>query len=129
IGGRWYPCCCAGEGYGSSGSSLPFPGSSLGSSDFGPRGSSQLVACQCCAAGTAPLQVQVEVSGVHVNVPGICAACDDYNATYILTWTSGLGSVLSYCFPPGSSCWWALDFPAICGRSRAHLVIGCGPTA
>lgn len=122
---RWYPCCCVGEGYGSSGSSLPFlPGSSASSG----RGSSQFVACGCCA-GVAPLQVQVEVDGMHPNLPGLCGSCDDYNATYVLTWSTGLAAILTYCFPPGTSCWWSLDFPTICGRSRAHLVIGCGPAA
>jgi hypothetical protein len=132
LGGRWYPCCCPVPGYGSSGpgsSALPPLGSSvLGSDFFGQRGSSQLVACGCCAGGVAPLQIQVEVGGVHANVPGLCGACDDYNAAYILTWTNITASN-PYCFPPGSSCWWALDFPTICGRSRAHVIIGCGPTA
>jgi hypothetical protein len=86
------------------------------------------VACACCAGGVAPLQIQVEVTGQQANVPGLCADCDDYNAAYILTWTT-VTSPNSYCFPPGSSCWWALDFPTICGRSRAHVIIGCGPTA
>ena len=124
---RWYPCCCAGEGYGSSGSSLPLP--PPGSSGSSQRGSSQFVACPCCAGGVAPLQVQVEVDGMHPNVPGLCGSCDDYNATYVLTWSTGLAAILTYCFPPGTSCWWSLDFPTLCGRSRAHLVIGCAGTA
>jgi len=126
IGGRWYPCCCPVKGYGSSGGpSLP-----LGSGDvFGQRGSSQIVTCGCCAGGVAPLQVQVEVAGVRENQPGLCGQCDDYNATYILTWTDDPGDAETYCFPPGSTCAWKLDIPTICGRSRAHVAIGCGPSS
>jgi hypothetical protein len=126
-GGRWYPCCCPIEGYGSSlgvSSGLVLSGSDV----FGERGSSQIVACGCCAGGVAPFQVQVEVSGVHTHVPGLCDACDDYNATYILTWTTEVSEIIAFCFPPGSSCGWSLEFPTTCGRSRAHVVIGCGPT-
>lgn len=121
---RWYPCCCP-EPHGLSGRSGRHHHS-------GPSGGVDDdfdgVACECCLDQIAPREIRVEVRGVRLNL-GPCADCDDYNGDYYVTAAGGLSDIITYCFPPGTSCWWKLDFPAICGRNKAHLVIGCGATA
>ena len=131
MAGRHYPCCCPDLNV--SGLGSPIPGTS---STFGDRGSSAVVACSCCQGGVAPLQVQVvvpdgTVSSVIYDHPltgpyTLCDECDEYNADYLLNWTDDPADGLTYCMFPGSVCWWKLDFPAICERTRAHVAMSCG---
>lgn len=109
-----YPCCCS------------FPIRSGSSGTFIDSSSGIVsVECSCCRNHTAPFQIQVVVDGVTTSFAGACADCTDYNAAYVLDWTDDLADGTTYCMRPGSLCWWKLDFPEICGRTKAHFVLVC----
>lgn len=86
--------------------------------------------CECCMGGKRANQVSVIVPPMH-HGGGFFppCACEDYAGEYIMNPGSGTADILQYCFPPGTSCWWKNEFDTLCGRSIAHLVIGCGPAA
>jgi hypothetical protein len=93
---------------------------------FGVDDAPETVECSCCEGGVARRELRVEVAGVN---NGECADCGVFNGDYFLDWTTDFDDIIDFCFPPGTSCGWVLQFPEVCGFSRAHVVIACGLTA
>jgi hypothetical protein len=91
---------------------------------YGSAGSSARVSCDCCTAGVAPLQVQVEALGVVTGPEEPCGQCDELNGTYILTWLSP-AEYGDFCLPPNPRCAWGLVFDTVCGRNKAQLFMLC----
>lgn len=86
--------------------------------------------CECCIDNIRPRQVSVTVPPMHyIGFPYPQCNCHDYAGEYIMDVGQGQQDILDYCFPPGTNCWWKSDFDILCGRSRAHLVMGCSSEA
>lgn len=82
--------------------------------------------CPCCLNGIAPFQLRVDVENV-VRRLGPCDDCELHNGTYYLDWITG-ADLTYFCVPAGASCAWGLEFDSICGRTKAHVAIGCNVT-
>jgi hypothetical protein len=72
--------------------------------------------CDNCASNFAPIEWQVDISGVVNSTPPNCASCADLNGAYVAVPAGNL---------PFGTCLWEYVLPSpICGVTKVRLAVG-----
>lgn len=88
---------------------------------------SDCIECSCCLGGLAARQISVIVPPMsYAGLPFLPCNCENYAGEYIMQ-PGSIADSEPFCFPPQSVCFWKNEFDTLCGRSIAHLILGCGP--
>ena len=69
-------------------------------------------ACVICHGGTTPQRYQIDILGIRDRFAILCDVCELLDGSYIVH--------------PVGSCWYAVEFPPVCGYFRLELLVAPG---
>lgn len=68
--------------------------------------------CPVCLGGTTPDQYRIDIVGMRDRFAILCNICATLDGSYVVS--------------PVGSCWYAVEFPAVCGYNRIELLLAPG---
>ncbi|MGE0609282.1 MAG: hypothetical protein AB7O62_19480 [Pirellulales bacterium] len=80
--------------------------------DSSSHSSAALAECVSCLPGTTPASYQIDVVNMRDRFAVLCEECELLDGSYVVH--------------PVGSCWYAVEFPPVCGYYRLELLVAPG---